>query len=312
MRLDGAEAGGAGDVVDGRLGRLEQPARDLDAHRLDVRGRRARRPRRGTRARSGAGSSRRVPRAARRRGRSSGCSAIHALQVAERVALGDLRAELRAELRLPARPLHEHHELPRDARARRRGRGRRSTSASARSMPAVTPADVHTLPSRTKIGSGSTVTVGIAGARGSRTPASASSRAGRRAGPRPRARTRRCTPTRPAGCARGASRPSATSASSSRRGHRAFAADDDQRVDRPAHRRAATRSATIVGPRRRASGPASRRRDRRSSMLVARPRPRREHLVRPDEVERGDPGIGDEDDAAVHRAHSAPAAVWQQ
>ena len=57
-----------------------------------------------------------------------------------------------------------------------------STSASARSIPAVTPAEVATLPSRTKIRSGSTVTSGCARPGRSTTP-SASSRGGRRAGP---------------------------------------------------------------------------------------------------------------------------------
>lgn len=64
-----------------------------------------------------------------------------------------------------------------------------STSASARSMPEVTPADVATFPSRTKMGSGSTVTAGCSRAsrsqnaqwvvtrRPSRSPARASSMA---------------------------------------------------------------------------------------------------------------------------------------
>src|SRR6516162_7152364 len=61
-----------------------------------------------------------------------------------------------------------------------------STSASARSIPAVTPAEVHTEPSHTKIGSGSTRTAGkrwaslaqyiqwVAARRPSNTPAAAS------------------------------------------------------------------------------------------------------------------------------------------
>jgi hypothetical protein len=64
-----------------------------------------------------------------------------------------------------------------------------STSASARSIPAVTPADVHTFPSWTKIGSQSTASPGysvrscssrpqcVVTRRPSRTPASASSNA---------------------------------------------------------------------------------------------------------------------------------------
>ena len=81
------------------------------------------------------------------------------LHVGDLVAVGELNLEVRAELRLSARSLEEHDELASD----REGESRpwsSSTRARHRSMPAVTPAEVATLPSRTKIGSGSTVTAG--------------------------------------------------------------------------------------------------------------------------------------------------------
>ena len=77
----------------------------------------------------------------------------------ERVALGRAGPRGGAELRLAAGPLQEHDQPAGD------GEGDVAAEVlldqrEARSMPAVTPAEVQTSPSRTKIGSGSTVTSG--------------------------------------------------------------------------------------------------------------------------------------------------------
>ena len=72
---------------------------------------------------------------------------------------------------------------------------------------------------------------------------------------------------------------------------RALAADDDERVDRGPGPTASERSATIPGPRTVTTGPAS-----GAATTEVVPARRGEHLVRPDQVERGDPGVDDEDD----------------
>ena len=174
-------------------------------------------------------------------------------------------------------------------------------------MPAVTPADVHTLPSRTKIGSASTVTSGILAREARRTTPSASSPAGRRAARPPRARTRRCTPTRPAG---------------SRRASRAHAGDEARRRSRRRARlrRPTTTSVSIGAPHRaqRAVGDERRPAGRRARPRRRAPRPRpgtrrargrsgarpRAAAVNtscgPTRSRAMMPGIGDEHDAAAH------------
>lgn len=81
------------------------------------------------------------------------------LDLTQWFAAGDLRGELRTELGLVARPPQKDDEVS--------GDGERDLPAEVlldeseeRSMPAVTPADVASFPSRTKIGSGSTSTAG--------------------------------------------------------------------------------------------------------------------------------------------------------
>jgi hypothetical protein len=75
-----------------------------------------------------------------------------------------LQRQGRAEPRLSARPLQKEHEIPRDRERDAAAQILLScTRASARSIPAVTPADVQTEPSRTKIGSVSTLTAEHAG-----------------------------------------------------------------------------------------------------------------------------------------------------
>ena len=100
----------------------------------------------------------------------------------------------------------------------------------------MTPADVHTLPSRTKIGSGSTVIDGYRRAMSRRTTSSASS--ARLPSSIPAAASTNAPvhtdATRAARCA--ACRPP-HEARVGRGRERALAADDDERVDRPAHRR---------------------------------------------------------------------------
>ena len=152
-------------------------------------------------------------------------------------------------------------------------------------MPAVTPADVHTLPSRTKIGSDSTVTCGCtvgevlarrSSASSARLPSSRPAAASTNA-PVHTDATRRL---------RRASRATAPhELVVLRRVERTLAADDDERVDRAAQRRRSRAAAIISGPRvvaHRARGHA------RHDQLVLLGRA--EHLVRTDQVERGDPG----------------------
>ena len=82
------------------------------------------------------------------------------LELAQRPALGELGLEVGAELGLAAGALEEEDEPAGGLDARSRGRGPPRPCASARSMPEVTPAEVQTSPSRTKIGFGSTVSSG--------------------------------------------------------------------------------------------------------------------------------------------------------
>ena len=186
-------------------------------------------------------------------------------------------------------------------------------------MPAVTPAEVHTLPSRTKIGSGSTVTSGYVARQLVARRASASSRAGRRAARPPRARTRRCTPTRRAGCGAPARRIHADELAVVRRGLRAPSPPTTTSVSmRPADRRERpvgddrqARGWSRAGP---ASWLATSTRYASGSRPVRRATSRRgrEHLVRPDQVERGDARVGDEHDAAAHRPIVRAGRLWQQ
>ena len=165
-RLGGAEAGRARDLVDGEVGRLQQAARDLDAHPLDVRRGRAARPRRGTPARSGAGSSRRAPASRSTLWSPSGCSAIQCWR--SRIGSRSASCAPSCALNCDCPPGRCTNSTSWRAVISATSRPRSSsTSASARSIPAVTPADVHTLPSRTKIGSGSTVTLGYRRAKSS-------------------------------------------------------------------------------------------------------------------------------------------------
>ena len=147
-----------GDGGDRLAGVLEPAARGLEAHALDVaRGRDA-----GLGA-EGAGEVARAhvgARGHRLDGVIAGDVLEHgALDLAQRLALGALRGERGAELGLVAGAAQEQHEVAGDVSAASRSRSS-STSASARSMPAVTPAEVQIGPSRTKIGSGSTRTCG--------------------------------------------------------------------------------------------------------------------------------------------------------
>ena len=112
-----------------------------------------------------------------------------AVQVGETVVAVQRSAALNCAA---ARPLEEHDQMSRDVE-RDRASEISSTSASDRSMPAVTPAEVHTGPSCTKIGSGSTVTAGGAGAAHRNIP-SALRRGGDRAGRLRLAGKRRCRP----------------------------------------------------------------------------------------------------------------------
>ena len=238
---------GAGDVVDRKARRLQQALRDLDADALS------------TYAAGVTPTSSRNTRAKWRglmrdafgelldRAVGVGMLDDPRLQLADRIALRDLRAELRAELRLPAGPLHEHDELARDASARRHGRGlrsrarvrgpcprsRRPTSTRRRRARRSDRARPSTLgiPAREEL-AGLPV----------RRRALAVEQPGRREQERARAHGRdppapRRPRVRPVARARVA-----------RRVDRAVPTDDDQRVDRAAHAIASARSATIVGP----------------------------------------------------------------
>src|SRR5688572_8962923 len=112
-RLRGTEAARRGDGIDTRRRLLEPAARRLDADRLDeARRRHADLPR------EYAGE---VSRAHRHAACERGDGEIRVrvvdhprLQIAERLALGRLRGELGAELRLPAGAAEKHDELTRD------------------------------------------------------------------------------------------------------------------------------------------------------------------------------------------------------
>ena len=113
----------------------------LDAHRLDV-GRRRHADLAGERARERARAH--VRAVGQRADRQVGVGVLGdpGLQVAQRPGAGRLRGELDAELRLAAGPAREQDEPPRDLHAPPRGRGPPRRAPSARSIPAVTPADV--------------------------------------------------------------------------------------------------------------------------------------------------------------------------
>src|SRR4051812_32867850 len=105
--LDGAEAAVAGHGVELLAGGLESQPRVVDPDRLDVRaGRHAHLARKGTGE---------VALAHVRPGGEGGHGEVGAevrgdplLELSQRPSLGHLRAQVRAELRLAARPLHEH------------------------------------------------------------------------------------------------------------------------------------------------------------------------------------------------------------
>ena len=71
-------------------------------------------------------------------------------------------AQRGGELRLPARALQEHHQRLRDLPRQLARRGRPRPGPAPGRSPRVTPAEVNSVPSRTKIASGSTVIAGYA------------------------------------------------------------------------------------------------------------------------------------------------------
>ena len=314
-RLGGAEPGRARDLVDRVVGGLEEPAHDLDSHQLDVCGRRA--------ADLVAEDPCEVPRAHRDTGREPLDGVIRlgmlddpVLELAQRVARGELRAELRAELRLPARSLHEQHELAcrhqrdvaaevvfdereREIHARGHARGRPDVA----------------VPHEDRIGvdvDARVVARELAAPRPMRRRAPAVEQPGRaeheRAGADrrdpPAPRRGRAAPTQRArhrrAAARAPSPPTTTSVSIG-----------------PGPTRSA-RSATIAGPRRRRDRPGRRGRDLDPVGVGLAAGPARdlggggEHLVRPDEVEGDDAREDDEHDAAAHRLIVRDRAAWQQ
>ena len=116
-RLDGSEAAGESHDLDRSVRRLERDARRLDANGLDVRT--------GSHTELLAKSAREVAlahvRALGKRGNGEvGVEVLGdpVLELAQRLALGGLRRELRAELRLAARALHEHDEPARHLQCR--------------------------------------------------------------------------------------------------------------------------------------------------------------------------------------------------
>ena len=118
------------------------------------------------------------------------------LQLAQRLALGGLRGELGAELRLPAGALHEQHEPARDLERRRAAevlldQREREVHAGGDAGGGVES------PSRTKIGSRSTRHVRVALGEAVAARPSGWWRGGRRAARPRRARRRRCRPSTP-------------------------------------------------------------------------------------------------------------------
>ncbi len=113
--------------------------------------------------------------------------------------------------------------------------------------------------------------------------------------------------------------PDAIAAAASEVRHGADEGRVSGRVERAVARR--RRSSVSIGPRTLLKARAARRpgprvvshraaRRGRDDELVAPGRA--EHLMGPDQVERGDPRIDDEDDAAAHGVHCAGTGVWQQ
>ena len=242
--------GGAGDLVDAAAPSSRAagaPPRRAPARRTR---RACTRPRRGTRARSGAGSSRPAPRAARRCGprRDARRSTLCSSRSGSRSAVCAPSCALNCAW--PPGPLHEHHELARDMQrdvaaevvgderereVHARGDARPTSTRCRRAR--------RSDPARRSI-------AGIAAcARSSharqcvvaRLPSSS---------PRPRAGTRPCTPRRPAGCDAASVATARTS-----RGRRAAATRALRRRRRPACRSARARRAATG--RRRSPGPAT-------------------------------------------------------
>ena len=168
-------------------------------------------------------------------------------------------------------------------------------------MPAVTPADVQTLPSRTKMRSRFHRVCGwfrlsrshadqcVVARLPSSSPAAASTNA-----PVHTDVTRRLR--------RASVGDRLHELGVAGRGERALPAHDDEGVDRAPDR----------GERPVGDDPRAPHRHDRAGLgggdLDVVAAGRAEHLVRPDQVERGDAGIGDEHDSAAHAAHSAASA----
>ena len=316
-RLGGAEAGGAGDLV------------DREARSSRAGGARPRRARVSTYAAGVQPTSSRNTRAkwrgliaTRAASRSTrvvvvGMLGDPRLQLAQRIARRDLRAELRAELRLPARPLHEQHELARgrqrdvaaevvvDEREREvhaRGHaGRRPDVAVAHEDRIGVDGDVRVARARAS----SHARQCVVARRPSSRPAAASTNAPvhtdatrrlRRASRAHRTRrARRRSPRRSA-----PSPPTTTSVSI---GPRTDASDRSATTARPRVVRSGPGSGAATSTRYASGSPPVRRATSRGGG---------EHLVRADEVERGDAGVDDEHDAAAHPPIVRPAPVWQQ
>ena len=156
--LGGAETAAGRDELDRIGGLLEELAGALHPQRLDV----------GRRGHPGlapeeAGEVARAHRGAFGQGLDPqvGVEVVGdpGLELAQRPPLGELRREVGAELGLAAGALEEEDQPARDLQRDLAPRSS-STSARERSMPEVTPAEVQTSPSRTKIGLGSTLSSG--------------------------------------------------------------------------------------------------------------------------------------------------------
>ncbi len=303
QRLGRTETGGRGNLVDGQDRGLEQAPCDLDPDQFDVR--------RGRAPHVGPEDAGEVPRTHRHPRREPidgvvgvGMLADPCLELAQRVPRGALRVELRAELRLTAGTLHVHDELARDGAGNvlahvvgderereihaRGDAGRRPDVAAAHEDAIALDDDFGVFPLQAL----------ARGPMGGRRPPVEQSRGGEDE----RTRTHRGD----AAAAAGEVRDRAHELRVTGGGERALAADDDERVDRAPHRR----QRTVRDDPRPAPG------DDRTGLgagddeLVTAGRA--EHLVRPDQVERGDAGIDDEDDSAAHGPIVRRAAAWQQ
>ena len=217
-----------------------------------------------------------------------------ALQLSERIARRALGAELGAELRLTSRALHVHDELSGDSAGRvltHVVRDERQCEIHARGDTRRRPHVAVLYEDAIALDLDARVAVGEAIARQPvrRRPLGIEQSRGRK---EERTGTDRGDP--PTAARELRHRPHEFGVAG--RGERAVAADDHQRVDR-----AADRGERSVGDD---AGTAcghdpARFRARHLDRIAAGCG---EHLVRPDQVERRDPGIDDEDDAAAHGA----------